>query len=71
MPGHRFADLQGKRVNVSIGIAKMSVPGLNSADKPVQEVGNAMYKSPVKGGRNMIETAVSAIGLHNSVVDIL
>jgi diguanylate cyclase (GGDEF)-like protein len=54
---HVFTGMGDKKVRISIGIADISVPGIDSTDKLVQAADVALYTAK-KNGRNRIELAV-------------
>lgn len=51
-----FAGMGDKKVTISIGIADLSSPGIDSAEKLVQAADEALYEAKKKG-RNRIEVA--------------
>jgi two-component system cell cycle response regulator len=54
---HAIMGMGDKKVTISIGIADLSGPGIDSAGKLVQAADNALYAAK-KNGRNRIELAV-------------
>lgn len=57
---HVFAGMGDKKLTISIGIADLSAPGIDSADKLVQAADKALYEAK-KNGRNRIEMAGEGI----------
>jgi two-component system cell cycle response regulator len=53
---HVFAGMGDKKVSISIGIADIATPGIDSAGKLVQAADTALYTAK-KNGRNRIELA--------------
>jgi diguanylate cyclase (GGDEF)-like protein len=54
--GHEFARIEAKRVTISIGIAGIPDPAIDSQDKMIHAADLAMYKAK-ENGRNRVESA--------------
>ena len=53
---HTFAGMGEKHVTISIGIADLTSPGIDTPDKLIQAADKVLYEAK-KNGRNRIETA--------------